>query len=483
MKKLTYVLSTAIISATVSYGVFKLNSNSNTLNYTQSLQPAQAVRYTNNNALPTTGFTQAAEQSVNAVVHIKTKQSRQNFYNDPIQNFFFGNPYGNSPQVQESTGSGVIISGDGYIATNNHVIEGSDEIEVIMNNRKSYTAELIGRDPSTDLALLKIKESSLPYLLYGNSDEIKIGEWVLAVGNPFNLTSTVTAGIVSAKGRNINIIGSNSNQKIVPIESFIQTDAAVNPGNSGGALVSTSGELVGINTAIASNTGSFAGYSFAIPVNIVKKVMDDLLQYGEVQRALMGVSMRDVDSKLAEDLKFKNTNGVYIAGISEGSGAEDAGLQTGDVIVKIDEAKVNSSAELQELIAQHRPGDKVNVSVIRDAKEKIVNVILKNRNGNTNVLKRSVDKEELKALGASFENISDDDKKDLRIAHGLRVTKIEDGLLRNAGIKSGFIITSVDKKPIKSIDDLNIALKNKKGGMLIEGIYGNGMRAYYGFGI
>lgn len=483
MNKLSYLLATTALSAGVAFAVVKLSTTS----HLSSIQATQSTPiYTTSsggNGVGSIDFTQAAEQSVNAVVHIQTKSKRQNLYNDPFGNLFFGNPYQRGePQVEQASGSGVIISSDGYIATNNHVVEGSDEIEVILNNRKSYLATIIGTDPSTDLALLKIKDTELPYLLYGNSDEVKLGEWVLAVGNPFNLTSTVTAGIVSAKGRNINIIGSNQNKKIFPIESFIQTDAAVNPGNSGGALVDTHGKLIGINTAIASNTGSFAGYSFAVPVNIVKKVMDDLLAYGEVQRALLGVGMRDVDSKLAEERKLKNTAGVYVTGIAEASAADDAGVKEGDVIVKVGDAKINSAAELQEQIGRHRPGDKVTIAVVRNDAEKELIVTLKNRNGTTNVVKNTPS-ETSAVLGATLEEVNTDDKQFLRIASGVRVKKMDNGKLRNAGIKEGFVITSIDKKQVFTVNDVTTALQNKRGGVLIEGVYTNGMRAYYGFGL
>jgi serine protease Do len=483
MKKLSYVLATTALSAGVAFSVVKFT----TPQYSSSLQASQnAPVYTtsmNNGGASGVDFTQAAEQSVNAVVHIQTKAKRQNIGNDPFESFFFGNPYQRSqPQIEESSGSGVIISSDGYIATNNHVVEGSDEIEVVLNNRKSYTATVVGTDPSTDLALLKIKDTELPYLLYGNSDEVRLGEWVLAVGNPFNLTSTVTAGIVSAKGRNINIIGSNQNKKIFPIESFIQTDAAVNPGNSGGALVDTKGKLIGINTAIASTTGSFAGYSFAVPVNIVKKVMDDLLAYGEVQRALLGVGMRDVDAKLAQERSLKNTAGVYVSGIAESSAADDAGFKEGDVIVKLDAAKINTAAELQEQIGRHRPGDKVNITVVRNDAEKELAVILKNRNGNTNVVKNAPSETSV-LLGATLEEVNAEDKQFLRIAAGVRIKKLDNGKLRNAGIKEGFVITSIDKKQMLTVNEVTTALNNKKGGVLIEGVYANGMRAYYGFGL
>ena len=424
-------------------------------------------------------LTEAAELSVHAVVHIKT-ESRQkgNMYSyyDYYDFFGLGKPDQN-PEPMIASGSGVIISSDGYIATNNHVIDGADVVEVTLNDKRTFAANVIGVDPSTDLALLKIDASDLSFLTYGNSDILKIGEWVLAVGNPFNLTSTVTAGIVSAKARNINIIGDNSS-----IESFIQTDAAVNRGNSGGALVNTRGELVGINAAIASNTGSYAGYSFAIPVNIVKKVIDDLVKYGEVQRAYLGVSIRDIDSKLAIDKNIDKIKGVYIQDIIENGAAEEAGIKAGDIVTKINSIEVNSTSELLGDIGQYKPGDRIVVSIYSNGVEKDYSVVLKNKDGNTNIVKKE-ESNIISLLGATFVPVNESEKQRLRINNGLKISKIENGKLKNAGIREGFIIVAVDKKIVKTAYDLKIALTNKQGGILIEGIYLNGMRAYYGFGL
>ncbi|MCC7051474.1 MAG: trypsin-like peptidase domain-containing protein [Bacteroidia bacterium] len=455
-----------------------------TNNIISSSAQQQALYRTVANAPASTvpDFTVPAEISVNAVVHIKTKATVQNNLNDPFYNFFFGTAP-TRPQIQMGTGSGVIISNDGYITTNNHVVAGAQEVEVVLNNNKSFNAKVIGTDPSTDLALLKIDETNLPYLVYGNSDDVKVGEWVLAVGNPLNLTSTVTAGIVSAKARNINIIGEGDPGKnVFPIESFIQTDAAVNPGNSGGALVNTRGELVGINTAIASTTGAYAGYSFAVPVNIVKKVMNDLLEFGMVQRAFIGVNIRDITGELAQEKNLPDLKGVYIAGLTEGGAAEEAGIKEGDVIKKIGSVEVNSTTQLQEQIGKYRPNDKIAVTINREGKEKLITLLLKNKNGSTSILKKSKE-ETFEALGASFEEVSNEEKRELRINYGLRVVNLGAGKLRSAGVKEGFIITSIDKKPIKSLDDLSAAMKDKKGGILVEGVYPNGLRAYYGFGL
>ncbi|MBS1647977.1 MAG: Do family serine endopeptidase [Bacteroidetes bacterium] len=435
-------------------------------------------------------FTGAAETSVNTVVHIKTqtqaKYEDQMYYN-PFQQFFYGN---SQPQqrIQQGSGSGVIIDKNGYIVTNNHVINGADKIEVILNDKRSYPAELVGADPQTDLALLKINEKNLPFLPYGNSDNVKVGEWCLAIGNPFNLTSTITAGIISAKGRNINILENDPSRGIFPIESFIQTDAAVNPGNSGGALVNTNGDLIGINSAIASQNGAYIGYSFAIPVNMVKKVVADLAEFGTVQRAYIGVSIRDIDSKLAEEKSIKDLNGVYVNGLTENGAAEKAGVQIGDVVTKIEGFNVNNTSSLQEQISKYRPGNKIEVTLLRGNKEIKVPVILKNKDGNTDILKKeAVTKAKevttISALGANFEVLDPSDMKKLNIQNGVRVTNLQNGKLYAAGIREGFIITAIDKKKIHNIDELNQILKSKQGGTLIEGIYPNGMRAYYGFGM
>ena len=330
-------------------------------------------------------FTSAAEQTVHAVVHVKTKStvSYPGRSSNPLYEFFYGNVAPQQPRVVSGYGSGVIISADGYIITCNHVIEDADNVEVTLNNNKTYPAELIGRDPTTDVALLKIKEVNLPFIKYGDSDDLKLGQWVLAVGNPFNLTSTVTAGIVSAKGRSLDMQEDGQG-----IENFIQTDAALNMGNSGGALVNTNAELVGITSAIYSPTATYSGNSFAIPVNIVKKVVADLKEFGEVQRGIIGVNIEDVTSVLVDEKKLDlpGVTGVYISGIIENGAAQAAGIKENDVIVKVDEAVVASVGELQEQVSKHRPGDKINVTYIRDGKEKTVPVVLKNLDGNTNVV-------------------------------------------------------------------------------------------------
>lgn len=441
-------------------------------------QPARFINLPSGTTAAPTDFVSAAEISVPAVVHVKTvfemSPASGSGYN-PFREFFWGDRGYSQRHPSVGTGSGVIISDDGYIVTNNHVVDNASQVEVVLNDKRTFVADVIGTDPSTDIALLKVDASDLPFLVLGNSDAVNVGEWVLAVGNPFNLTSTVTAGIVSAKGRNINILPDQQ----FPIESFIQTDAAVNPGNSGGALVATNGSLIGINTAIASNTGAYTGYSFAVPVNIVQKVVDDLMEYGSVQRAFIGVSIRDIDSKLAEEKNVKTLGGVYVAGLTDGGAAAESGIREGDVITKVNDVRVKSSPELQEQVSRYRPGDKIRVTLIRGESEKTVNVTLRNKNGNTGIVQNDM----VSLLGARFETVTDDQLNELGIKHGVQVTELNSGKLRSAGIREGFIIQSIDKRKVSSAEDITLALKDKKGGVLIEGIYPNGMRAYYGFGL
>jgi len=382
-----------------------------------------------------------------------------------------------------ATGSGVIISEDGYIVTNNHVVTNADNIEVTLNDKRTYEAKVIGTDPSTDLALIKIDETELPYLTYGNSENLEVGEWVLAVGNPFNLTSTVTAGIVSAKARDINILGRSIGEARTAIESFIQTDAAVNKGNSGGALVNTKGELVGINAAIASNTGSYTGYSFAIPVNIVEKVVNDLLQFGRVQRGYIGVTIREMNSQLAEEEGIEKLEGIYVEGVQEGSSAEKAGIQHGDIIISVDGQKVNSTSELIGYVGQFRPGDEVDVTVKRNGKTKQYSLTLTNEQGGTELSREEPDKA-MALLGARFKEADPELLDKLGIDSGVQVVEIkQNSVLGRKGIEEGFIITRIDKERISSADDIKEIMKDKRGGILMEGVYPNGTRAYYGFGL
>lgn len=433
----------------------------------------------------TENFVGASESSVNSVVHITTKVVKTSFQRDIFSEFFHGPGAGGQEfkQYGQGAGSGVIVASDGYIVTNNHVIEDASEVEVTLNDNRKYTAKVIGTDPSTDIAVLKIQEGGLQALPLGNSDDLRIGEWVLAVGNPFNLTSTVTAGIVSAKARNINLLNDGNRQDIVPIESFIQTDAAVNPGNSGGALVNVNGELVGINTAIASRTGSYAGYSFAVPVNLVQKVMADLMDYGVVQRGYLGVQIADITQELKEDQKLKDLNGVYVAGVNQNGGAGKAGLKEGDVILKIGAKEVNSVASLQEEVGRRRPGDKVSVT-IRNSKGgiEVKEIVLRNADGDTKLVsKEEIDKNV--ALGATFMELSSKEKKELNISNGVKITSLNAGKLKSIGLKEGMIVTKMNNEVISTVDQLTSKLNNSSGGVLLEVMTESGRKDYVGFGL
>lgn len=415
-------------------------------------------------------FTEAAGKAVHSVVHIKTVYVEEN--QNPMYEFFFGR---SASQAYMASGSGVIISSDGYIVTNNHVIDQSNQIEVVLNDKRSFKAKIIGVDPNTDLALLKINANNLVKIPFGNSDNLKIGEWVLAIGNPFNLTSTVTAGIVSAKARNINV----NNRSSYSIESFIQTDAAVNPGNSGGALVNTKGELVGINTAIFSKTGSYSGYSFAIPSSIVQKVVSDLMEYGVVQRALMGVSLLDVDANIANELGLKKIEGVFVSGLQKNGAALKAGIREGDILLKINKTDINKISEFQEQLSRYRPGDKVTVTVKRKGDIIKYDVVLQNQRGTTKPIETDVET----VLGARFEQLNKAEKDYFGIDFGVKITELYPGKLMKAGVHEGYIILYINKQKIKSVDDIETVLKNATGGVFLKGIYPNGLIEYYAFGV
>jgi serine protease Do len=485
MKRFILMIVAAFMGGIIATGIYATLSQDNQNqeiypieSYSQNFtaQPASYPQTaTTPEAVP--DFIAAAEMTVHAVVHVKTEVRRRTPVYDDFFYEFFGRPQPQYNQPLVATGSGVIISSDGYIVTNNHVVHNAERLEVTLNDKRTYEAEIIGTDPSTDLALIKINEIGLPFLIYGDSDYVRVGEWVLAVGNPFNLTSTVTAGIVSAKARDINILGSNS-----AIESFIQTDAPVNRGNSGGALVNTRGELIGINAAIASNTGSYAGYSFAIPVNIVKKVVNDFINYGEIQRAYIGVTIRDIDSKFADEMNLKNLKGVYVVSVVENSSAYDADIQPNDIILAIDGVEINSVSRLLETVGQHSPGDQISVKLRRKEKIQTKDVLLKNSQNSFAVITPG-EVEMTEKLGATFEEVSDEEKHALGIDHGMKIVELRRGKLMDKGIREGFIITEIDKNPIRSAADINTLLSGKQGGVLIEGVYPNGQRNYYAIGM
>ncbi len=431
-----------------------------------------------------TSFIEASESSVNSVVHVTTKVVKTTVQRDAFYELFYGPGTGNREYKQfgNSSGSGVIVSSEGYIVTNNHVIQDASEIEVTLNDNSKYTATVIGTDPSTDIAVLKIEASNLKAIPLGNSDELRIGEWVLAVGNPFNLTSTVTAGIVSAKARNINLLSDRSSSK-VPIESFIQTDAAVNPGNSGGALVNVKGELVGINTAIASQTGSYSGYSFAVPVNLVNKVMRDIIDFGIVQRAFLGVQIADINQEIKEKYTLPNLKGVFVSGVSEDGGSDKVGVKKEWTILKIGSKEVNSVAQLQEEIGKRRPGDLVSVTFRTDKNEEVLKEITLLSSDGETTLKSKAEIDKTQALGAAFEEVSSKDKKELNITYGVRVKTIEPGKLKSAGVKEGDVITVINQKPCESVEQLTQLLNSTRGGVYLEIVTPSGKKEYVAFGI
>lgn len=462
----------------------------------QEPAPQNFIRTSNTPAFET-DFTQAAEKTVNEVVCIKSYQARrQQSYGgyDPFGmfDFFFG-PQQQQPQprqqpkskknddnlVQSGLGSGVIITSDGYIVTNNHVVDGADRLEVLLNDNSTYDARVIGTDEATDLALLKIDAKNLSAITFGDSDALKIGEWVLAVGNPFGFNSTVTAGIVSAKARSL---GGNSRNGRMGIESFIQTDAALNPGNSGGALVNLKGELVGINSAIYSNTGSYSGFSFAIPTTIVKKVMADLRQYGTVQRAVLGCTVQELDAKLAKEKKITATKtGVLVTDVMPRSTAKELGLEEDDVIVAINGANIATFPQLAEQLNKYRPGDQISVTFYRDNKRVTKTGVLRNTQGNTEITKKG----DFAELGCAFMKLSDETKEGLGITTGVQVTGIRTGLVKDSGIKDGFIITDINGQRVNSADDVEAVYNsimrddNSDKVMFLTGIYPTGKKGYY----
>lgn len=427
-------------------------------------------------------LTYAAETSVHAVVHIKSVEHSKTKYVQQmpdIFDFFFGDGTGGQRRVETEPrvgmGSGVIISSDGYIVTNNHVIEGADEIDITLNDKREYKARLVGTDPTTDIALLKIEAENLPYLTLSNSDDIKVGEWVLAVGNPFNLSSTVTAGIVSAKARNLNIYSGTNGS----IESFIQTDAAVNRGNSGGALVNTKGELVGINAAIYSPTGVYSGYGFAIPTNLVKAVVLDLKKFGAVQRAQLGIMGGDNNAELAKEKELGVNYGVYVSKVMDGGAAKAAGIKEDDVIIGVNDKKINSMGELQETIAMSKPGSVINVKVVRGGKEKVIEVTLKKNKDVSGVGNSKT----TNLLGAKFEKVDKDTKSRLKITNGIEIKEISNGRLRDAGVQEGFIILKANNTVINSEKDLEGVVKAASASddkvIFITGMYPSGRKVYF----
>ncbi|MFC6222869.1 S1C family serine protease [Hymenobacter artigasi] len=490
------LLGSAILGGGVAVGGYKLLEPAPVAPQAVAADPQ--VRYTSEMkstpyAVPEgLNFVAAAAAVTPAVVHVMTEYAapavdrRQQQQMDPFLRQFFGDQleqfHGQQPQGGgQGSGSGVIIAANGYIVTNNHVIDKASKIEVVLDDKRKFEAELVGADPNTDLAVLKVKADNLPFIKYGNSDDVKVGQWVLAVGNPFNLNSTVTAGIISAKGRNIDILRRKDN---MGIESFIQTDAVVNPGNSGGALVNLNGDLIGINSAIASHTGSYEGYSFAIPSSLASKVVDDLLKYKVVQRALLGVQIQEVDAKLASEKKLNTLNGVYVQGLTAGSAAAQAGLKKDDIITQINGVAVNTSSQLQEQVARFRPGDKIKVSYLRGGTAGLAEAVLRNATGTTGIVREDAMAAAIKYEGATIAAVEPRDLAKLGLEGGAKISGIKGSNFRETGMADGFIITRIDKNQVTKPADVKNFLDQAResSGALVEGVYPDGRKAYYPIG-
>ena len=493
MKYILMAAATAVVCSAVTAVTVNALTSDNIQAIASEQAPERGSFFTvANSVTPANDFTKAAESTINGVVSIKSfstprgygQGGGQGFFGDPFLEYFFGQPQQRQPQQQpreqqRGLGSGVIISKDGYIVTNNHVIDEAERLEVTLNDNRTFDATVIGTDPSTDLALIKIDATELPVIPMGDSEGLKVGEWVLAVGNPFGFTSTVTTGIVSAKSRSISGV---SHSRPMGIESYIQTDAAVNPGNSGGALVNLSGELIGINTAIYSQTGNYAGYSFAIPTSIVKKVVSDLRQFGTVQRAMLGVSISDLTADIAREKGITAVSkGVYVGAVSERSSAREAGIQEDDVIVSVNGVATDNSAQLQEQISKYRPGDKVKVEYIRDNKRHSVDIKLLNPQGNTSVTKAG----DFADLGVAFKKADKALLRQLGIDSGVQVAHVEEGVFADAGIRKGFVIVSINDTRMSSQEDIEKMYKAIMRGntdekvMIVRGLYPTGKRGIY----
>ena len=473
-KNLTLVLLSVLLSTVAAVAVVRLTDSSKK-NYVYSSVDNANIRQVTFGEQNFPDFTYAAESCVDGVVFVKVVKREQGGGQASILDHFFGfgNPY-SMPRERASSGSGVIITPDGYIVTNNHVVSGASQIEVTLNDNKTFQAKLVGTDPVTDVALLKVEAEGLPAIPFGDSDALRLGEWVLAIGSPFNLRSTITAGIVSAKGRSLPDMSGE-----FKIESFIQTDAAVNPGNSGGALVNVKGELVGINTAIASNTGSYTGYSFAVPVTIVKKVIDDIKEHGTVQRAILGISMVELTQELASLAQMEgNFSGVYVAELNRSGAAYKAGVREGDILVAIDGKKMKNPSEVQAAINTRRPGDVVELLIFRDGKEISMSATLQ---GESNV--SSAEGENPVVLGAVLAEPDAALLKKLRIRGGVEIAEIGNGKFKQAGLSKGFIITHINQTPVSSVKEVVEIVGKAKRAILVEGMYKNGDVYYYGVGV
>ena len=488
LKKLLPFAVVGIMSGATTFGAINyFDNNNNTEDLSYFSPKNENAKFAGiNTAGVGDDFVKASKMTVPAVVTIKNYQSRSSnrASNQDLFEYFFGNPFGDQRNQQKQQqqqpqqnmpsglGSGVIISPDGYIISNNHVVAGANKLEVVLSNKKTYVATLVGTDPTTDIALLKIEESGLPYLNFGNSDNVEVGQWVIAVGNPLGLNSTVTAGIISAKGRSIDLLSQQSN---TPIESFLQTDAAINPGNSGGALVDTAGNLIGINSAISSNTGYYEGYGFAVPANLARKVIEDIKKFGLVQRGFLGVGTLDLSNEnlvqrynAQNKANLKSGTGVYVTEITENSGAEDAGIKVGDIIKKVDNTNIDGYADLSFAVGSKRPGDKVIVTYLRNGKEYNATVTLKDQKGNTS-FRSKADLTVTEKIGADFEPLSEKFKTDYGLDSGVIVKNVISGSeFDKIGIVDNYIVMEVNGKPVNSQDDVEKILKNHSGNVQIK---------------
>ena len=474
-KSFITVAASAIVAGLTAFGVVKACVPGEMSGSSVIPTDGSSYRTVNLSQSDYPDFTYAAESAVDAVVYVKVTIRQQQSYNvDPFFRFFFGDQATPQSREQQVSGSGVIIRSDGYIVTNNHVVEGATKVEVTLNNNKTYPATIIGTDPATDVAIIKIEADGLPVVPFGDSDQLRLGQWVIAIGSPYDLRSTITAGIVSAKGRQMPHYNGE-----FKIESFIQTDAAVNPGNSGGALVNQKGELVGVNTAIISHTGSYTGYSFAIPSNLVRKIADDLIDFGSVKRALLGVTMTQIDDKKAKELKLFSPNGVYIEEVLKGGAADKAGIRHGDVIVYVDSTAITTPSSLQEKVSSYNPGDKASVTIIRDGDRKTVEVTFQGAASETG--EKDIDGS-VAFYGSKIREASKETLAALNLKAGVEIVSVGPGKVQEAGAKEGFIILYVNDQPVTKPDDVINIVKKAKRAVYVEGVTSYGKAAYFAFG-
>lgn len=477
-KSVLTVLVSAVVAGLTAFGVVKA-CTPKLISEEGAVLAADgsAYRTVNLSATEYPDFTYAAESAVDAVVYVKvTIKTKMNSYADPFYRFFFGEDMAPQSREQQGSGSGVIIRSDGYIVTNNHVVDGASKVEVTLNNNKTYPATVVGTDPATDVAILKIDATGLPVVPFGDSDKLRLGQWVIAIGSPYDLRSTITAGIVSAKGRQMQHGPGESQFKI---ESFIQTDAAVNPGNSGGALVNQKGELVGVNTAIVSQTGSFTGYSFAVPSNIVRRIAEDLIDFGSVKRALLGISMTPIDDKRAKELKLFSPNGVYIEDVQKGGSADKAGLKKGDVIIAVDSTEITTPSSVQEKVNSYHPGDKAKITVMRDGNKKVMEVTFQGTSLETG--SKDVDGS-VAFYGAKLKTADKETLAQYGLKSGVEIVSVGAGKIMDAGASEGFIIRYVNDQPVSSPEDVINVAKKAKRVVYVEGVTANGRTSYFAFG-